>query len=198
MPRIFKVPEGGREVYIKEPQTKNRYNPLLYRLLEPAKLRRSNPQVIFKFYLAQTSWSIFELSFLFYLLRKRPQPICTFEQSEFVSVFLFIKDVFAYDFDWQKWSSSVSIGSVSFHMVLLASFLAFRWPVFHLGMLQTWYFDFNANRYLIIKVFPDSSVHDALITITIIIRRAIHSAAIMRCTWPSSKRCTQKCVYIHL
>ena len=116
---MFKVPEGGKEVYIKEPQTKNRHSPLLYSLLQPAKLRRSNPQVIFKFYLAQTSWSIVELSFLFYLLRKRPQLICTFEQSEFVSLILFIKDVFACDFDWwwtkmiqlnQYWFSFVSYG----------------------------------------------------------------------------------------
>ena len=45
MPRMLKVPEGGREVYIKQPQTKNRHNPLLYRLLQPAKLRRSDSQV---------------------------------------------------------------------------------------------------------------------------------------------------------
>ena len=44
---MLKVPPGGREVYIKEPQTKNRHNPLLYRLLQPAKLRRSDPQVIY-------------------------------------------------------------------------------------------------------------------------------------------------------
>ena len=44
-PRVFKVPEGDREVYIKESQTSKRHHSLLYRLLQPAKLRRSDPQV---------------------------------------------------------------------------------------------------------------------------------------------------------